>query len=888
MLTDKEVKAQFRKTASADPDRFYATGVLKENGFSRKSCQKCGTMFWSSVSSDVCGKGECSGGFRFIGVPRKKLSYIGVWKEFSRLFTKLGYTPIKRYPVVARWREDTDFVQASIYDFQPYVVSGEVEPPANPLVVPQFCLRFNDIDNVGITGSHYTGFVMIGQHAFLPPEQWNQNKIFSDIYTWLVTGLGLKKEEITFHEDVWAGGGNFGPSMEYFSGGLELGNQVYMLYEKTSTGYKELKLRVCDMGMGQERNAWFSSGANTSYDVTFPTVMERLKSMTGIRVDGGIIKKFLPYSSNLNIDEIENIDAAWRSIAGCIKIDVKELKKNVLDMAALYSVAEHSRTLLVALSDGALPSNVGGGYNLRTLYRRACNFIDKYGWKVDVPSVCSWHAAYLKPLFPELSKSLAEIDEILKTEEEKFRSTKEKSRQIVSGIIKTDISENKLIELYDSHGIAPELIKEEAEKQGKTVKVPQNFYALVSGLHEKTGPEEKKTLPLDGLPDTRLDYYEDQGKKEFAAKVLKIIGNHVILDATYFYPKGGGQESDHGMMNGCRVYNVEKFGSIVVHYLEKTNFAEGDAVECVIDWERREQLTKHHTAVHIVNAAASKILGKHVFQAGTGKGVDKAHLDITHYKALADEELEKIEKEANDTVKKSLKVRKTFRPREEAERDYGFSIYQGGVVPGKKLRIVEINGIDVEACGGTHLDNTAEAGRIIITKSERIQDGVVRIELVAGKAAEELAEKDRKILHECLRILGATEKTALEKTEELFNEWKSTRKKSYGGIAEDLKKEFKSDVLIKKLEGVDAHGLQEISKAVSTESTVIVFFSVSDKVYVFCSAGTKTETNAGELAKRLCAELGGKGGGTKTIGQGFGAEKDKVDGIIKKLKEEFS
>ena len=265
MQSDKQIKSDFRKVFAKDSDKYYSTEVLKKEGFSRKKCPKCGIFFWS-ISSDICGDPACSGGFRFIGnsPAKRKLDYIQVWKEFSSLFKKLDYTPISRYPVTAKWRDDTDFVQASIYNFQPYVVSGEVEPPANPLVVPQFSLRFNDIDNVGITGSHYTGFVMIGQHAFMPSSSWNQQKYFSDIHTWLKQGLGLPNEEITFHEDVWSGGGNFGPCMEFFSRGLELGNQVYMLYEQTSAGNKDLSLKVLDMGMGHERNAWFTQGSSTS------------------------------------------------------------------------------------------------------------------------------------------------------------------------------------------------------------------------------------------------------------------------------------------------------------------------------------------------------------------------------------------------------------------------------------------------------------------------------------------------------------------------------------------------------------------------------------------------------------------------------------------------
>ena len=562
MQTDKQIKKDFKTTASKNPDKYYATSVLKSEGFARKNCTKCGTYYWSVTQDNVCGNPACSGGFKFIGdTPAKnKLDYIGVWEEFSKLFKKWGYTPIKRYPVIARWRDDTDFVQASIYDFQPYVVSGEVEPPANPLVVPQMCLRFNDIDNIGITGAHYSAFVMIGQHAFMKPKDWDQAKFFTDIHNWLKIGLGLENEEIKFHEDAWAGGGNFGPCMEYFSRGLELGNQVYMLFEQTPSGNKELNLKVLDMGMGHERNAWFTQGKSTSYETTFPTVVGKLYSLTGIEVDKELMRKFLPYSSYLNVDEIENVDEIWKLIAKNINADVEYLKKKIIELAALYSIAEHSRALLVALSDGALPSNTGGGYNLRVLLRRALSFIDKYEWPVHLADLCSWHADYLKPLFPELEENLHQVSKILEVEEEKYSATKQKTHAIISKLIKEEIDDKKLLLLYDSYGITPEIVSEEALKLGKKIQTPDNFYARVAELHAKEEQEHatkrEERLNLENIPETKALYYHDYTQNKFRAKILKIIGNNIILDETYFYPTSGGQLHDTGTIAGEKVADV--------------------------------------------------------------------------------------------------------------------------------------------------------------------------------------------------------------------------------------------------------------------------------------------------------------------------------------------
>ncbi|MEK6984408.1 MAG: alanine--tRNA ligase [Nanoarchaeota archaeon] len=787
MPTDKEIKKDFKEKSSREPDKYYATSVLKAEGFSRKKCIKCGTFYWSVTNDNVCGNPSCSGGFRFIGntPATKQLDYIGVWNEFSRLFKKWGYTPIKRFPVVARWRDDTDFVQASIYDFQPYVVSGEVEPPANPLVVPQMCLRFNDIDNIGITGAHYCAFVMIGQHAFMKPQDWNQARYFTDIHNWLKEGLGLKNEEIKFHEDAWAGGGNFGPCMEYFSRGLELGNQVYMMFEQTPAGHKELNLKVLDMGMGHERNAWFTQGKSTSYETTFPTVCKNLYSITGIKLDEDLMKRFLPYSSYLNVDEVEDIDKVWDDVARKVGVGVKELREKILELAAIYSIAEHSRALLVALSDGALPSNVGGGYNLRVILRRALSFIDKYKWNVCLPDVCRWHAEYLKPLFPELSENLDEVEKILEVEKSKYESTKQKTHSMISKLIQEDITEKRLLLLYDSYGITPEIVKEEVLKLGKKIYVPENFYARVAELHAKEEQEhatkKEEKLDLSNIPETKAMYFEDYKHNKFKTKIIKIIDNKVILDKTHFYPTSGGQLHDLGFIDGNEVIDVFKQGNVIVHLLKHHNLQENQEVECEIDLQRRLQLAKHHTSTHIINAAARKVLGNHINQAGAKKDIDKATIDLTHYQGITDEELEKIEKEANKLVNEHIPVQSSFLPRTEAEQTYGMNIYQGGAVPGKLLRIVNILGVDVEACGGTHLKNTSEAGEIKILKATKISDGIVRVYFTAGEAARKEAKLEKEILEESAKLLNVKIEQLPARVDELFEKWKKIRKLSAKG-----------------------------------------------------------------------------------------------------------
>lgn len=802
----KQQKEEFRKKASKDPDRFFATATLKEEGFQRKKCS-CGKHFWS-IEQDHCGEPECAGGFRFIGsTPAKqKLSYTATWETFAKLFEQRGYTPINRYPVAARWRTDTDFVQASIYNFQPYVVAGEIEPPANPLVVPQFCLRFNDIDNVGLTGAHNTGFSMIGQHAFVEKNQWDVNKYFSDIYAWLTQGLKLPKKEIVFHEDGWAGGGNVGPCMEFFSRGVELGNQVYMQYEKTPQGFKPLKLNVLDMGMGQERNTWFSQATPTLYDAVFPQTLTYAFKQTGVPPQQALLKTFIPHAALLNVDEVSDTEKVWNHIAEKLSFDAPMLKKKIAPLAALYSVVEHGRTLLVALNDGVLPSNVKGGYNLRVLLRRSLSFIQQYGWNLELPELCARHAKELNMLYPELKENMDNVTKILDFEKKKYTETKKRNKGIIKNLLAKQqaITTNKLVELYDSQGIIPEEIRDAAPEK-KTVEVPENFYALVSERHEhkeqQTQTKKEEQLKLSGAP-TEILYYDHYDYVDFTAKVVKIVKNNVVLDRTAFYPTSGGQLHDKGRIGHSAVLKVHKQGPYVVHTVNKPSFKEGSTVSCRIDIERRTQLAQHHTATHILNGVAKKVLGSHIWQAGASKTLDKARLDITHYDSLSRDQVHTIEREANQIVMANLPVYKSLMKRNLAESKYGFTIYQGGAVPGKELRIVEIPGLDVEACGGTHLDMTGDVGDIKIVKTSKIQDGIVRLEYVAGRATDRLTTFQGTTLAKMKKLLDCAKDEIPARAEELFKKWKAIVKKKKSQIDPTLTstEKYRGDVIQKTAE----------------------------------------------------------------------------------------
>ena len=892
MTPKEQLKAKF----SQDYEKYYLVNLFKERGFQRKTCKKCGNNFWTLQERDFCPNPPCES-YGFIGKRMtKKRSYIQTWKDIEKFFVENGHASVPSYPVVCRWFPGLYFTIASIIAFQRSAGGKTVfEMPANPLVIPQQCLRFNDIPNVGVTGRHLTNFVMIGQHSIYNGNSgyWKDRCIELD-FRLLTETFGIKPEEINFVEDVWLGPNAFGYSLEYYVRGLELGNAVFTEFVGTPENYRQMNHKVIDMGAGLERFAWISQGTPTCYDAVFGRTMKRLKKL--VDYDKKLFSKYAKLAGNLNLDEVSDIKAAKQRVAQKLGMDAEELIRLTRPVEAIYAIADHSKTLLYAITDGGLPSNVGGGYNLRVVLRRALGFIEEFGLDIDLLDICRLHAKELKGFNPRFAKALPELEAILNIEKERFKETKSRSKKLVENFLKKGkIDAENLIMLYESHGVTPEVVEENAREQNIQVQLPPNFYSLISDKHMSEKTDGKNIIDVEGLPPTKLLFYQDRLMKEFSAKVLKIIDNrYVVLDQTCFFGKTGGQDCDTGLLNNSRVYGVEKVSGVIVHFVEQPDFSEGDTIRGRIDWERREQIMHHHSAVHVVNGASRKVLGNHVWQAGASKTIEKATLDITHYKSLTGGEIERIEKLANKIVRKHLHVEKQTIERIKAEEMYGMTLYQGGAIPEKNLRIVKIENFDVEACGGTHVDNTEEIGKIIIVSAERIQDGVSRITLVSGNAAQKYLNEKRRTVKQIEKILGVGKEGILNEAYRLFNQWKDVKKKTEklsenkaGRIIFEMEKRFVKNILVEKLENFDMNSLRNVSRILSNENRTILLFGVADKIYVFGSAGKQTKTNIGQFVSRACSELGGKGGGSETLAQGIGHEKSKLDAVIEQLRKEL-
>lgn len=304
--------------------------------------------------------------------------------------------------------------------------------------------------------------------------------------------------------------------------------------------------------------------------------------------------------------------------------------------------------------------------------------------------------------------------------------------------------------------------------------VPLDLYYEIAQRQERIAKAPELILYSTAhLPETDNLYYKDHNLYHFDAQVVDVFANitdgnkrnMLILNQSAVYPTSGGQQHDNatikieGIEGEFLMKNAEKVGKVVLHILdreipEETEALKGRKVHVHIDQARRNQLRAHHTGTHIVFAACRKVLGPHVWQNGAKKTVDQAHLDITHYKSLTKEEEKAIENEANRIINNCNNINKYFMDKAEAEKKFGFHLYQGGIVPGNTLRVVNIEGVDTEACCGTHCDNTAEVGWIRMLKSQRISDGIVRLYYVAQERAIEVLNQEHEILEDLCKLWG--------------------------------------------------------------------------------------------------------------------------------------
>ena len=893
-----------------------------DSGFTRQACAKCNCFFWSTVERELCGDAPCVE-YSFIGKPlfSKAMNLDEARESFLNFFDMHNHTRVDRAPVVARWRNDIYLSIASIAVFQPHVTSGSSKPPENPLAISQPCIRLNDLESVGRSGRHLTTFEMMAHHAFNTEGEkiyWQNRTV--ELCHEFYTSLGLKGSKITYKENPWVGGGNGGEALEVLAGGLELATLVFMDLEEDPEGdielkgikFKRMPRSIVDTGYGLERLVWASQGTPTIYESVFPEAVSLLTKKAGLEeklnTSGSLISENAKLCGVLSVDYGSDLTELRELVLERLnslghKLTLSEFTSTIEPLEKLFAIVDHSRALAFMFGDGIVPSNVKAGYLARMVLRRTILLLKDLGVPGMLPEMVEYHIDNFAITYPELESNKSHILDMVNLEVERFKLTLERGRRAVKRAIESGgIDQDRLLELYDSQGLPPSVVSDFASEQGYQVEVPDGFLAMVADRHQGDVKVSKKPIFLIDVESTRLDFYEDMEKRSFTSKVLFSEDGKVVLENTLFYPEGGGQLSDIGTIKWedkeTKVVDVKKIGDVVVHHVKGTIPAVGTIISGELDDFHRTNLSRHHTATHLIGAAARKILGSHVWQAGASKYEDRARLDITHHRRLTRDVIELIESEVNALILADHPITTKFYAREEADKKYGNTLYQGGAPKYKEVRVVEIPNIDAQACAGTHVTSTLKVEAVKVLRTERVQDGVERIEFSAGPSAVEASQKERALLEKTADHLGVPIDQAPNAAQKFVKEWKELRNK-----VSSLEKElasFKSSSLesenIGKINfysdnmGETNFGeVQKLVRTITSESNNIIAIGSckGDKATVILASSPGLDFNCGSTLKEVLASVGSSGGGKETYAQGACSASD-IDVVLSKIKNFIS
>lgn len=926
-----------------------------EQGFVRKVCKVTNLWFWTRDDTRETSGDTTEDEYTFIGAPiidgfaqRGKALKDAMRETFLTYFEDNDHTRVSPYPIIARWRDDIHLTIASIADFQPHVTSGISPPPANPLTISQPCIRLTDVAAVGRSGRHLTTFEMMAHHCFNRPDDgdvkyWMEECIryCDDLF---VNRLGIEPNEITYVENPWSGGGNAGPAVEVIVGGLELATLVFMNLEEREDGdveikgirYGEMPLQIIDTGYGLERFCWAAAGTPTIYEAIYPESVSwlqaesdfhsRLTQLGDVDIDS-LLSELSRLAGILNIDVGTDVESLYTRLCERledrgISLSVDQLKSVTEPLSSIYAIPDHMHALCNMLGDALVPSNAKAGYLARMLARRVCRMKDDLGLSMSLAELGAHHMDVNLDI-AGFSQSREGILTILDLEEARYYEMLRKGEAAVNTALAklskeaTDAPDEILYRLAEERGLQPEMVAAIANRLGwNNLGIRVGFAADMAARNAQQTKAAAKAKGKDGLltgdwPATEMRYYDDTSMIEFEAEVLHCTEidastlnlssevqdtptHAIILDHTLFYPEGGGQLGDFGTLGEATVLDTRIENSVIMHLTDRPI---SGTVQGTVSWERRKQLMDHHTSVHIIGGSARALLGPHIWQAGSSKGERYARLDVTHYQRLTRDDLDAIEDHANEIIASNPTVEKLVLARADADAQFGFELYQGGAPKHSQIRVIRIGDHDVQACGGTHHDQAGQIGEVRIIRSSQVQDGVERLQIVAGETAREHARRQERLLAESAEALGVSVEDLPKTVNRFFEEWKAQQKqiesleaeivrlRTSGGGDEAVEKDGIRYVVmeatgeLKQMQNMVGELTRDTSKP-----TVAVVGSreAGGKIIVAITEGTVAAENhnAVEILNAIAGHIGGGGGGRPTFAQGGGSNADGLDAAL--------
>ena len=863
---------------------------------------------------------------------------------FLSFFETKGHLRLPSFSLIPQNDPSLLLINSGMAPMKPYF-TGDQEPPRHRVTTCQKCIRTGDIENIGHTARHGTYFEMLGNFSFgdyfkneaihwawefLTSPEWvglDPNRLYPSVFAGNETTpaddeafriwneeIGVPKDHIFKfgkEDNFWEhGSGPCGPCSEiYYDRGekygcgkpgctvgcdcdryMEVWNVVFSQFNNDGQGhYTELVQKNIDTGMGLERLAVVCQDVDSLFDV----------------------------------DTVMNITNKVTEITGASYGQSHE--KDV----SLRVITDHIRSATFMICDGVLPSNEGRGYVLRRLLRRAARHGKLLG--VNEPflyKVCDTVVHENEGHYPELRERQAYITKVIRVEEENFNKTIDAGLRIYNSMIEEHKAKGETVfsgadafKLYDTYGFPIDLTIEMAEDEGMTVD-QKAFQELMEEQRVRARKAREALgdlawagidLGLDDATPTTFTGYD--GNLTAQGKVLAIVTDGepcssirqgeegiIVLDQTPFYAEMGGQAPDEGTItlgeNVFTVTNVQKDkAGKYLHYGKMTagTLSVEDVVTGTVDRERRESISRAHSATHLLQAALQKVLGDHVHQAGSLNNPDHIRFDFTHFSAITEDEIKEITEFVNDAILDGLPITTKVMGIEEAKKEGAMALF--GEKYGDNVRVVSMGDVSKELCGGTHLTNTAKIGSFTIISEGSVASGVRRIEALVGKENLRLAAANTFQLRKAASVMKTTPQEVLTRLDQVVREGKELRQqldqmqsKLLASDAERFlyaaKKVEGLNVITTTLSSMSAGALRKIGDMLreKDESVVAVLSSVSDEKITFNAVCGKKAVaagiKAGDLIRTVTAITGGSGGGKPDSAMGGGKDPLMLDNAL--------
>ena len=808
-------------------------------------------------------------------------------------------------------------------------------------VTCQKCLRTGDLDKVGKTNSHHTFFEMLGNFSF---GDYFKDEAIAWAWEFITKDLKLPKEKLwvsVYQDDdeaykIWkdkiavkesrivklGADSNFWPANapeEGPNGPCGPCSEIFYDQGKDIGCGKPQCDPKCDCGRFVE--VW--NLVFTQFDRKGKNKLEPLPSKN-IDTGMGLERMAAVLQGVTNNFEIDIFKPIINEIMHISPLASKELKS--AQYSARNAIADHIRAVTFAIADGVLPSNDERGYVIRKLIRRAVWHGHSLGIKKAylykfVPGV----SRVMKAGYPELEKKREEIAQVILAEERRFHKTLERAMKFTEDIIadlkskgKDELGGQDMFRLYDTYGLPEEMLKKLVTSHG--LKLDNQGFARELELQRKTSRNAsvitESVFVANLVSRFKLKATKFVGDKNYSAKtkVSALFKNDqpvqeakkgdevkIVLEATSFYAESGGQVGDRGIIKGkdttVEVFDTHKIDQVHLHLgrvssgIVKIN----DKVEAEIDRERRQDIIRNHSATHLLQAALRKVLGEHVRQSGSWVGPDKLRFDFTHFQALSERQLARVETLVNEEIKQNKTSEISQMSFEQAQKAGALAFF--GEKYQEKVRVVNLGDVSLELCGGTHVSSTGEIGIFKIRGESSVASGIRRIEAVTGRGAQDALRKQQNQIQEFVQLFGTSADELPERIEELLGRIKDLNK----SLERSRLKNFKSTVdkmiagseeisdvkiIAEEVKSADMKLLRLMADLIRQKASlsIVVLASVWErKVIMICALSQDLRArglDATRIIRRVAEDIGGAGGGRADFAQAGGI---KIQGLNKAL-----